>query len=79
LVEQEAANARTFVDDPSHYIEKVVEDVQQDILDQVIDTTWPHCPRHLQHPRWYHDGSWFCDQDGVAIAALGALPPPGAA
>lgn len=53
--------------------EKVVGDVQQELMDTHVDTTWPTCPRHPNHPLWFHDNSWFCDADGVALARLGGL------
>lgn len=53
--------------------EKVVNDVQQYFHDTAADPTWPTCPRHTNHPLWYRDGSWWCVQDGVAIAQLGSL------
>jgi len=76
LITAEASNARDLVEDRQDFIEKVVEDVQQDLMDQFIDTTWPRCPRHFRHPLWYHDGAWFCDQDNAVIAKLGELPSP---
>jgi hypothetical protein len=71
LIEHESANARSIVDDPDRYFEKVVEDVQQDILDSIV--VWPPCPHHPNHPLWFHNGSWHCEQLGVAIAPVGAL------
>jgi hypothetical protein len=53
--------------------EKLVEDVQQEIHDTFVDTSWPECPRHGKHPLWYRDGAWYCDQLEVPIAALGEL------
>lgn len=53
--------------------EKLVNDVQQYFHDTFVDTTWPACPRHPRHPLWYRAGSWWCVEDGVAIAALGGL------
>jgi hypothetical protein len=53
--------------------EKVVNDVQQHFHDTDVDPTWPRCPRHGQHPLWYRDGSWWCVQDGIAVARLGDL------
>jgi len=67
-----ATRVREFVDDPTYYIEKVVEDTQQDLHDLFIDTTWPRCPRHA-HPLWLHDGSWWCEKDKARIARLGEL------
>jgi hypothetical protein len=60
--------------------EKVVEDVQQDLMDTFVDTSWPPCPRHPNHPLWYHDGAWHCERDREPLAPLGGLgeilPPP---
>jgi len=53
--------------------ERLVDDVQQTIHDLFIDTTWPTCPRHGRHPLWFHDGGWWCEQDAVLVAPLGAL------
>jgi hypothetical protein len=71
LVGRESANARRLVNDPGRFEEKVVEDVQQDILDGVV--VWPPCPHHPNHPLWYHDGAWFCEQKNIRIATIGAL------
>ncbi|MDB4909449.1 MAG: hypothetical protein JWO39_272 [Gemmatimonadetes bacterium] len=54
--------------------EKVVGDVQQGLMDTYVDTTWPACPRHSNHPLWFRDDSWYCERDGVALAQLGGLP-----
>ena len=84
LVQSEILHARELFDYPNFYLdkndpsrperfeEKVVEDVQQDILDSMI--VWPPCPRHPNHPLWYHDGNWVCEQEQVCIATVGALP-----
>jgi hypothetical protein len=53
--------------------QKLVDDVQQDVHDLFIDTTWPVCPRHQRHPLWFRDGAWWCETDGVAVARLGEL------
>ena len=58
------------------FAEELVGEVQQDLMDLFIDTTWPRCPRHYRHPLWFHDGGWFCDQDQVKVASLGDLPAP---
>ena len=55
-------------------VEKLVEDVQRYLQDNVLDTSWPACPRHPAHSLEYHDGAWWCDRDAVPIAALGDLP-----
>lgn len=51
----------------------LVERVQQTFHDLFIDTAWPSCPRHPNHPLWYRDGAWWCEADEVAVARLGEL------
>jgi hypothetical protein len=53
----------------------VVEDVQQRLQDEFVDTTWPACPRHPNHPLNFVDGVWHCPQDGAEAPSLGELPP----
>lgn len=56
------------------YDEKIVDAVQEEIIETRIDTTWPACPRHGRHPLFYHeDGYWWCDQDRVPLCKLGDL------
>jgi hypothetical protein len=57
------------IGDPSS---KIVEDVQQRIHDEFIDTAWPACPRH-SIIRCGEAGWWWCRQDGVKVAPLGGL------
>jgi hypothetical protein len=71
LIEDIAADVREL--HVTGEAEKVVNDVQQFFHDTKVDTTWPACPRHGKHPLWYRDGSWWCVEDGVAIARLGEL------
>jgi hypothetical protein len=59
--------------DTATLTEKVVGDTQQYLMDTHLDTTWPECPRHSNHPLWFHDGAWHCDVDGAALATLGGL------
>ena len=70
-------NAIKYLDyrgDLAGYEDKVVENVQEEVQETFIDTTWPACPRHGRHPLWYHDdGSWWCEQDRVALCKLGEL------
>lgn len=73
VVRDNAARVRSFVADPARYVEKVVEDVQQNFHDCHADTTWPACPRHPNHPLWLHNESWCCERDGVVVAKLGEL------
>ena len=72
-----ADNARAFMDDAEQYVAKVVGDVQQRFHDEFVETSWPRCPRHRQHPLWYHSGAWVCEQDGIAVARLGELAGSG--
>lgn len=52
---------------------KVAEDVQQRVHDEHIDTVWPACPKHPNHPLCYQAGGWWCERDGVQLAPVGAL------
>jgi hypothetical protein len=72
-IRDHAARVRPFADDGAYYLEKVVEDFQQELHDTFVHTDWPRCPRHGSHPLWFRDGHWYCEQDGVPIAHLGAL------
>jgi hypothetical protein len=71
MVMAEARHQRQFAEAVDAYIERVVEEVQQYIHDTRIDTTWPSCPNHPNHPMWFRDG-WWC-ADGQPLARLGAL------
>ena len=59
------------------YAIKLAEDVQQQLHDTFVDTTWPACPLHPHHPLWLdseHDRAvWRCTQAGMDIAPLGSL------
>ena len=67
-----AANAAEFVDDPVDLVQKVVDDVQQRLQDEFVDTTWPACPRHLNHPLEHGEGLWHCPRGGFVVR-LGEL------
>ena len=71
VVQAKARHHRSFTDDPASYVERVVEDVQQHFHDCRVDTTWPACPSHPNHPMWFQDG-WWCG-DGQPVARLGDL------
>jgi hypothetical protein len=73
LVVENARRLREFVDEPAHYVERVVDDTQQDVHDSFIDTTWPKCPRHQRHPLWFRENGWWCEADRVRVAPLGEL------
>jgi hypothetical protein len=78
VVEDLAANVLQL--DRDDRAEKCVEDVQQYFQDTFVDTTWPACPRHPNHPLDYSGGAWRCPRDGAPVARLGELPPrPGRA
>lgn len=62
-----------FTDDLSRYRNRLVEEVQQYFHDVYIDTTWPTCPRHPNHPLWLRGESWRCERDDVPVARLGEL------
>lgn len=72
---EEAARLRLFEDTLARYEQRVIDDVQQRLHDEFVDTTWPACPLHHNHPLWYSEGWWRCPQEG-AIARLGELPSP---
>lgn len=68
-------DARYERESAADHVRRAVDNVQQVVHDEFIDTTWPACPRHVNHPLWFHDGWWTCELDGVAIARLGNLKP----
>src|SRR5690242_14512222 len=73
LVDQAAATVASFADDQAWFVEKVVEDVQQRLQDEFVDTSWPACPSHPNHPLDYRLGAWYCPRDNSLIAPLGSL------
>ena len=73
IVLDRAAELDCFVDEPNWYCDKLVDDVQQYFHDCFVDTTWPACPRHPNHPLWLHGESWCCESDGEEVARLGEL------
>jgi hypothetical protein len=66
LVAENAANARQYYG-RQELIEWVAEQVQQDLMDWHVHTTWPPCPQQPNHPLWFSDGSWRCERDHVQI------------
>jgi hypothetical protein len=66
-----ASHRREYSYGPATYADNVADDVQQRMHDERIDTSWPSCPRHPNHPMGSHQGVWCCDGD--PIAPLGAL------
>ena len=76
VVEEAAARIRLFTGAAADFEQRVVDDVQQYLHDNFIDTSWPRCPDHPNHPLWYSQGSWYCSRQGV-IAPLGELASRG--
>jgi hypothetical protein len=72
IVVEEAARIRLFAEAVPEYEQRVIDEVQQRLHDEFVDTTWPTCPLHPNHPLWYSDGWWRCPRAG-AIAPLGEL------
>jgi hypothetical protein len=70
---ESAARLRLYAGGPGSYVGEVVEDVQQYFHDTFVDTTWPACPHHPNHPLWFSDGWWRCERIKEPIARLGAL------
>jgi hypothetical protein len=66
-------------DEAQRYFDrKVVDDFQQFVHDTRVNTTWPACPKHFNHPLNYDEAkdSWCCPRDRTVIARLGALRLP---
>lgn len=68
-----AARHRLHAANPAWYVDQVVDDVQQYFHDTFVDTTWPSCPHHPNHPLWFSDGHWRCERVERPAAKLGAL------
>jgi hypothetical protein len=70
-VDNFAEHGRGFIDDDARFTEWLVDEVQQYFHDTFIDTTWPACPRHPNHPLWFREDWWWCG--GERVAKLGEL------
>ena len=68
-----AARRRLYAADGTAYVGEVVDHVQQFFHDTFVDTTWPICPHHPNHPLWFSDGWWRCESMIDPVAPLGAL------
>ena len=64
---------RRFAVEAQDFEQRVVDDVQQHLHDAFVDTSWPACPHHPNHPLWYSDGWWSCEKSGQRAAPLGGL------
>jgi hypothetical protein len=76
IVDAAALNAAGLDLRAEDVLEKVVGDVQQRMHDEFVDTTWPRCPLHANHPLWYEGGVWRCPSSNAAQAELGQLQAP---
>src|SRR5262249_12781138 len=73
LVDRNAARiAQLDIADP---VQRLVDDVQQELHDTFVDIMWPACPRHRTHPLMCRDAIWQCQVEQIAVAPLGALAP----
>ena len=74
LVHDEVLRLQQFIAaaDP-WFLQKLIEDVQQRVHDEFVDTTWPTCPRHANHPLWFKEGWWWCEAENARLAELGSL------
>lgn len=75
VVEEAVTRIRLFAEDPADFEQRVVDDVQQYLHDTFVDTSWPACPEHPNHPLWFSEGWWICEQSGLRAARLGGLRP----
>jgi hypothetical protein len=73
VIEEAINRTRMVTDDAADFERQVVDDVQQYLHDSFVDTSWPACPEHPNHPLWYSDGWWKCDHSGRLVATLGGL------
>ena len=73
MVAAHAENQARWSRELESYRQRVVEEVQQQIHDCFIDTAWPACPRHRNHPLWLRGEHWCCEQDDAIMCRLGEL------
>ena len=73
VVDTVAARVRRFTVDRDDFEQRVVDDVQQELHDGFIDTSWPRCPAHPHHPLQYSRRGWVCLATGQVVAQLGTL------
>ena len=74
LVDDSAARLLPFIEPDEWFGAKLTDDVQQEIHDTFIDTTWPSCPDHGSHPLWLTEElMWTCQSTGRSVCRLGQL------
>lgn len=63
--------------DSNEYVAAVVDTMQQWLHDNFVDTSWPACPIHMNHPLWLDDDKsdllWRCPTTTQAVAPVGLL------
>lgn len=69
-----AAVILRFHRDPNWPFElRVLENAQQRMHDEFIDTTWPECPVHEVHPLWLTEKPpwrWRCGEVSTPLGGL---------
>jgi hypothetical protein len=73
IVAEAAVRIRWFSGERATFEQRLVDDVQQELHDSFVDTSWPRCPMHPHHPLWYSGQSWVCEQTGKSVAKLATL------
>jgi len=71
-----ATAGTVYEQDPELVTFQVAEEVQQWLHDSFLDTSWPRCPSHRNHPLWLAEDppfTWHCPRDAIAVAPLGQL------
>jgi hypothetical protein len=71
-----ATAGTVYEQDPELVAVQVAEEVQQWLHDSFLDTSWPSCPSHRNHPLWLSEEppfAWHCPRDATAVAPLGQL------
>jgi hypothetical protein len=53
--------------------QRLVEGIQQALLDSDEEILWPPCPRHPAHPLSFRDHAWHCERNNEAFSLLGGL------
>src|SRR5688500_14126474 len=75
LVDRNASRLLPFKSSENAFTARVVDDVHQELHGTFVDTTWPHCPTHPNHPLWFAEDAWRCTSGGIIVSAPGELAP----
>lgn len=73
-IEDFARNVKRFTSSIEDFESRLVHEVQQVVHDYHIDTSWPPCPLHPNHPLWFEGGWWRCEAVSKRLFELGSLP-----